>query len=86
MAYRNHNLFQLDPIALALVPAVMIAVRRGTPTWAVKMAWLVVALALIGLALKLLPGWGQVNGPIIALALPAHAGVAAALTRLASRP
>ena len=86
MAYRNHNLFQLDPIALALVPAVVVAMRRGTPSWAVKIAWLVVALALIGLALKLLPGWGQVNGPIIALALPAHAGVAAALTRLASRP
>jgi hypothetical protein len=52
----------------------------------VKAAWLVVALALIGLALEVIPGSGQVNGPIIALALPAHAGVAAALTRLASRP
>jgi hypothetical protein len=86
MAYRNHNLFQLDPIALALVPAMVIAVRRGTPAWGGKVAWLVVVLGLIGLALKLVPGWGQVNGPIIALALPAHAGVAAALARLASRP
>jgi Domain of unknown function (DUF4105) len=86
MAYRNHNLFQFDPLALALVPAVVIAVRRGTPAWGLKLARLVVTLAAIGLALKLLPGWGQVNGPIIALALPAHAGVAAALTRLATRP
>jgi Domain of unknown function (DUF4105) len=86
MAYRNHNLFQLDPLALALVPAMVVGVRRGAPAWGVKLAWLVVVLALIGLLLKLLPGWGQVNGPIIALALPAHAGVAAALTRLASRP
>jgi hypothetical protein len=86
MAYRNHNLFQLDPIALALVPAVVAGVRRVTPIWGVRIAWLVVVVALIGLTLKLIPGWGQVNGPIIALALPAHAGVAAALTRLASRP
>jgi hypothetical protein len=86
MAYRNHNLFQLDPLALGLVPATIAAVRRGTPAWGLNVARLLVALALIGLALKLVPGWGQVNGPIIALALPAHAGVAAALTRLASRP
>jgi hypothetical protein len=86
MAYQNHNLFQLDPIALALVPAMVIAVRRGTPAWGLKIAWLVVLLAVIGLALKLLPGVGQMNGPIIALALPAHVGVAAALSRLASRP
>jgi hypothetical protein len=86
MAYRNHNLFQLDPLALALVPAVVVAVRRGAPGWGVKLAKLVVALAAVGLAIKLLPGWGQVNGPIIALALPAHVGVAAALARLASPP
>jgi hypothetical protein len=86
MAYRNHNLFQLDPIGLALVPAMVAGVRRGTPVWGVKIAWVLVVFALVGLALKLMPGWGQANGPIIALTLPAHAGVAAALTRLASRP
>jgi hypothetical protein len=85
MAYRNYNLFQLDPIALALVPAMVVAARRGTPAWGTKIAWLLVGFALIGLALELVPGLGQVNGPIIALALPAHAGVAAALTRLARR-
>jgi uncharacterized protein DUF4105 len=86
MAYRNQNLLQLDPLALALVPAAFSAVRAGTPSWGVRLARLVVALSLAGLALKLLPAWTQVNGPIIALALPAHLGVAAALTRLASRP
>jgi uncharacterized protein DUF4105 len=86
MAYRNQNLLQLDPLALALVPAAFSAVRSGTPAWGVRLARLVVALSLAGLALKLLPAWTQVNGPIIALALPAHLGVAAALTRLASRP
>ena len=86
MAYRNQNLLQLDPLALALVPAAFSAVRSGTPAWGVKLARLVVALSLAGLALKLIPAWAQVNGPIIALALPAHLGVAAALTRLASRP
>ncbi|HET9727544.1 MAG TPA: DUF4105 domain-containing protein [Gemmatimonadales bacterium] len=86
MAYRNQNLLQLDPLALALVPAAFSAVRSGTPAWGVKVARLVVALSLAGLALKLIPAWTQVNGSIIALALPAHLGVAAALTRLASRP
>jgi len=86
MAYRNQNLLQLDPVALALVPAAFSAVRSGTPAWGVNLARLVVALSLAGLALKLIPAWTQVNGPIIALALPAHLGVAAALTRLASRP
>jgi hypothetical protein len=86
MAYRNQNLLQLDPLAVALIPAAFSAVRSGTPAWGVKLARLVVGLSLAGLALKLLPAWTQVNGPIIALALPAHLGVAAALTRLASRP
>ena len=87
MAYRNQNLLQLDPVALALLPAVFAAARRaGAPAWGLRTARIVVVLSALGLALKLLPAFGQVNGPIIALALPAHVGMAAALTRLASRP
>jgi hypothetical protein len=86
MAYRNENLLQLDPLALALLPAAFAAVRgAGTPPWGRKVAQSVALLSLLGLALKLLPGFDQVNGPIIALALPAQLGVAAAFTRLAVR-
>jgi hypothetical protein len=36
----------------------------------------------MGLVLKLLPQFYQLNGQVIALALPAHAGVAVAVWRL----
>jgi hypothetical protein len=42
----------------------------------------VTGLAVVGLLLKLLPGFYQVNGEIIALALPVHLGVAAAIWQL----
>ena len=45
-------------------------------------AVVVAGLSLLGLMLKLLPGFDQVNQPVIALALPAQAGIAAALWRL----
>jgi uncharacterized protein DUF4105 len=83
MAYRNENLLQLDPVALLLLPAAFAAVRgAGTPAWARKVAMLVAGLSLVGLVLKLVPGLDQVNGPIVALALPAQVGVATALTLL----
>ncbi|HKT58674.1 MAG TPA: DUF4105 domain-containing protein [Gemmatimonadales bacterium] len=86
MAYRNQNLLQLDPLALALIPAAFAAVRRATPVWAVRTAWLLVGLSVLGLAIELVPALRQVNAPVIALALPAHLGIAAALGRLATRP
>ncbi len=87
MAYRNENLLQLNPLALLLVPAIVAAARRGgTPRWATTTALVVAALSLLGLLLKPLPGLDQVNGPIVAMALPAHLGVAAALRRLAQAP
>jgi hypothetical protein len=48
-------------------------------------AVVVAGLSLLGLLLKLLPGFDQVNQPVIALALPAQAGIAAALWRLSRR-
>jgi hypothetical protein len=45
-------------------------------------AGIVAGLSLVGLLLKVLPQFYQVNGAVIALALPAHAGVAAAAWRL----
>ena len=45
------------------------------------LALVVAGLSLLGLALKVLPGFDQANVQVIALALPAHLGVAAGLRR-----
>jgi hypothetical protein len=81
MAYRNENLLQMSPLALLILPVLFGAVRgapgRGRAAFVVAGA--VAGISGLGLAVKLLPGFDQVNGSIIALALPAHLGVAAAL-------
>jgi len=81
MAYRNENLLQMSPLALFILPFLFGAVRgspgRGRAAFAV--AATVATLSALGLAAKLLPGFDQVNGPVIALALPAHLGVALGL-------
>lgn len=84
MAYRNENLFQVNPLALALVllvPFGLARLRRVLPA-ARWLATGLAALSVVGLVVKLLPGFDQVNAPVIALALPANLGVAAALWRL----
>jgi uncharacterized protein DUF4105 len=81
MAYRNENLLQMSPLALFILPVLFGAVRGspGRGRAACAIAATVAALSALGLAAKLLPGFDQVNGPVIALALPAHLGVAVAL-------
>jgi hypothetical protein len=76
--YRNENLFLCEPLSLALVVLVPLAVRRaggGALRLAERTAFLVLALALLGLAAKLLPGTTQDNAIFLALALPAHLGL-----------
>ncbi len=84
MAYRNENLFQVNPVALFLALLVPLALWRGKWGAAVGVAALLAMLSALGLALKLLPAFHQVNGPVIALALPAHLGIALGLRRLSS--
>jgi len=43
------------------------------------LALVVAGLSILGLVLKVLPGFDQANVQVIALALPAHVGVAAGL-------
>jgi hypothetical protein len=77
-AYANENLFQLNPLSLGLlvlVPAMAYGVERGRRA-AVGLAVAVLAISLLGLVLKILPWFSQVNGEIIALALPMHAALA----------
>jgi hypothetical protein len=77
MAYRNENLFQLNPLLLGLpvlVPLGLAGFRRAA-RWARALALIVAGLSLLGLVLQALPGLDQVNGPIIALLLPVHVGI-----------
>jgi hypothetical protein len=81
MAGRNENLFQVNPIALVL--AALVGPLSTGAEWARRLGLRLAAAAaicsLLGLVLKLFPGFDQVNGPIIALALPAHLGTWAAV-------
>jgi hypothetical protein len=83
MAYRNENLFQASPVAL-LLPVLVFPWLRGRKGAGRRLAGVAAGLAgaaLLGWVLQVLPWLDQVNGPIIALALPVHLGVAAALGR-----
>ena len=80
-SYANENLLHFFPLSLALVALLPLAIHRVSSLAAARRVALVVAtLSLIGLALKLLPG-SQVNGEIIALALPIHLGLVVGLGR-----
>ncbi len=82
-AYNNENVLQASLIALALLPMLPGASRQGSGgRRALRLAWLVAALSMVGLLLKLLPSFYQVNGEIIALALPIHLGVATGARQL----
>lgn len=83
VAYRNHNLFHLSPLALAVL-AVGIARRRVTPAIR-RLAAAVAGLSLLGLAVGLIPGIGQVNHVVVALAVPVNLALAWALCRRRGR-
>ena len=84
-AYRNANVLQTNLLALPLLWfGTRLAFGSGRAVRpAVWLSGLLVGLSLLGLLLKAFPPFHQVNGDIIALALPAHAGSAAAVWRLA---
>ena len=86
-AYHNENLLQMNPLTLALLwflprSAAAISTRRK----ALLLAVIVAGISAAGLLLKLLPGFFQVNGEIMALALPIHIGVAAGTWQLIHSP
>jgi len=83
MAYRNENLFQLNPLALLLAVALPFALR-GSTRWAraaQPLALVLAGLSALGLLLKVLPGFDQANIQAVALALPIHLGVATGVRR-----
>jgi hypothetical protein len=83
-AYRNENLLQLSPHAVVLAVLAPLAVYRPSlrPT-AWWLAAAMVALSLLGLVLKALPGFDQDNLFFIALVLPGHLALVWVLLRLA---
>jgi hypothetical protein len=83
MAYRNENLFQANPLALGLLVLVPLALAGAgkAARWAKGLALVLAALSLTGFLVQIAPGLDQVNGPVIALALPLHVGVWLGLRR-----
>ncbi|HET6680072.1 MAG TPA: DUF4105 domain-containing protein [Gemmatimonadaceae bacterium] len=78
--YRNENLLQFNPLSLALVVLIPLAMLRGRATRATGIvAGVVASLSVLGLVMQVLPAFSQVNGEVIALALPVHLAVVAAL-------
>jgi uncharacterized protein DUF4105 len=83
-AYYNENILQMNILALPLVWLLpgFVRGRRSSARFTLRLATAVAAISVVGLVLKLLPQFYQINAQVIALALPAHAGVAAGLWRL----
>ena len=83
MAYRNENVLQLNPLVLALgiLGPLALAGARWTRGMALALGQCRGLLSVVGLVIQVLPGVDQVNGAVIALALPIHLGVALGLRR-----
>ncbi len=91
-SYRNENLLQLNPLSLVLAVLLIGCALRArkhpgsTPSRsAMRWARIVAGLAVIGFVAQLLPALNQVNGDVIALALPLHLGVLALLAAIETR-
>ena len=80
-SYRNENLFWFDPVAILLVILAPLLIYRVR--WAVRagrsLAVFVAGVSLLGFVLQLVPGMDQVNGPLIAFAMPPNLAFAAGL-------
>ncbi|MEO8576783.1 MAG: DUF4105 domain-containing protein [Gemmatimonadales bacterium] len=95
-SYRNENVLQLTPISLVLLVLLirlMWARRKSTASAvaetrrksALKFARIIAGLSVLGFAIQVLPSLNQVNGDVIALALPLHLGVIALLLSIGAK-
>jgi Domain of unknown function (DUF4105) len=79
VAARNENILQCSDLALLL--ALTLPFAMGDRSWALKtarvLALLVGGLSVLGLLLKVLPGFDQQNWQVLALFLPANLGLMA---------
>jgi hypothetical protein len=82
-AWRNENLFLLNPLCLLLIPA-MATLARAVPRTArigSRVAWIVAVLAAFALFSKILPWFAQANLHRILLFHPIHLANALAVSR-----
>jgi len=79
VAWRNENLLQTSPLSLAMtVTAFGLVLDRAWAKRAIPIvAYGLAGMSVLGLLLKVLPSFDQVNGEIIALFLPVWTGIAA---------
>lgn len=76
----NENLAQLSPLSLVLGPVAVWCLLRGkSHRWAQRLAGLILGLSVAGTLWQCLPWLDQVNGSVIALALPLHLALYLAL-------
>ncbi len=83
-AYPNLNLLQTNPLGFLLAIAAPLAIgARSEPHRIGRIAWplalALAAMSVLGLLLQVVPSLRQMNGPIIALALPIHCAVVLSL-------
>jgi hypothetical protein len=79
----NENLLQADPLALLVTPGMaMLLFRPALPTWASRFAGSVALISLAGFAVQIFPWFDQVNGEVLAAAVPINVAVAVAAWRL----
>jgi hypothetical protein len=83
-AYHNENVLQANVLSLGLIWFIgrMVRGSRSAARPAIVLAGVITLVSLLGWLLKALPQFYQVNGDIIALALPAHLGIAGAVYRV----
>jgi hypothetical protein len=80
-SYRNENLFWFSPVAILMVVLAPLMIYKVG--WAARagraVAIFVAGASLLGFFLQLLPGLDQINGPLIAFALPLNLALAAGM-------
>ena len=82
VTYHNENLFLANPLTLLAVPLGLQLMWGSTKARARlrRLWWVLAALGVLGLVLKVLPPFDQDNWRLIALILPISLGMAGAFT------
>jgi hypothetical protein len=84
---RNENLLQFDPLSILLAVVLPFALLRARAVRDARTLSKVIAgFAILGLVMKVVPIFNQVNGEVIALTLPAHVVVLWAVLALTVEP
>jgi len=80
-SYWNENLMQLNLLSLGLAVMLPRALRHPPAVQGVagRLAWIVAAVSMLGLLLKVLPAFYQANVDMIGLIAPIHLGLLAGL-------